>query len=152
MNPFRLVARALARIPPAWQVLFRSRQLEQEMRDEIGFHIEMEADRLVRVEGLDRGHARRLAYVRFGCVEKYKEAGGDARGRQWLDALTIDTRLSLRMLVKYRGLTLIGGFAMAVAIAIGATAFETIGEMLTPALPFEGGERIVSLQYAASNQ
>ena len=49
------------------------------------------------------------------------------------------------MLVKYRGLTLIGGFAMAVAIAIGATVFEALSEMITPALPFEGGERVVSL-------
>ena len=55
------------------------------------------------------------------------------------------------MLAKYRGLTLIGGFAMAVAIAIGATAFETLNEMLTPALPFEDGDRVVSLQYATAN-
>jgi putative ABC transport system permease protein len=151
MKPLILVKGALARMRPAWRVLWRSQQLEHDMRDEISFHIEMEAERLARQEGLDPEAARRLAYVRFGGVEKYKEAGRDARGRQWIDALSIDTRLSLRMLVKYRGLTLIGGFAMAVAIAIGATAFEAIGEMLTPALPFEDGARIVSLQYAASN-
>ena len=151
MNPPILIKRVFARMRSAWRVLWRSQQLEHDMRDEISFHIEMEADRLVRDEGLDPETARRLAHVRFGGVEKYKEAGRDARGRQWIDALTIDARLSLRMLVKYRGLTLIGGFAMAVAIAIGATAFETLNEMLTPALPFEDGGRIVSLHYAASN-
>ena len=39
---------------------------------------------------------------------------------------------------------------MAVAIAIGATAFEAISEVLNPALPFEDGDRVVALQYATS--
>jgi hypothetical protein len=60
-----------------------------------------------------------------------------ARGREWIDALSIDTRLGLRMLVKCRGLTVIGGFAMAVAVGIGATMFEALGEVLTQALPLE---------------
>ena len=89
--------------------------------------------------------------MRFGGVEKYKEAARDARGRGWIDAIALDSRLGARMLAKYKGLTMIGGFAMAVAIAIGATAFETLNEMLTPALPFEDGGRIVSLQYATAN-
>ena len=70
----------LARVRPAWRVLWRSQQLEQDMGDEMRFHIEMEAERLVREEGLDPREARRKAYVRFGGVEKYKEAGRDARG------------------------------------------------------------------------
>ncbi len=110
------------------------------------FHVEMEAERLVRDEGLELQEARRLAHVRFGGVEKFKEEGRDARGRQWLDALMLDARLGVRMLVKHRGLTLVGGFAMAVAIAIGATFFEVTTEMLNRALPLEDGERVVSLQ------
>jgi hypothetical protein len=39
------------------------------------------------------------------------------------------------MLVKHRGLTLVGAFAMAVAIAVGATLFEVFSEVLDPALP-----------------
>jgi hypothetical protein len=54
------------------------------------------------------------------------------------------------MLVKHRGLTLVGGFAMAVAIAIGATFFEVMTEMLNPALPLEDGDRVVALQYATA--
>jgi putative ABC transport system permease protein len=140
-----------ARMRALWRVLWRSDQLETEMQQEMRFHIEMEAERLVREQGLDPQEARRQACVRFGGVEKYKEAGRDARGRQWLDAIALDTRLGVRMLVKHRWLTLVGGFAMAVAIAIGATFFEVISEMLNPALPFEDGERVVALEYAAAN-
>lgn len=145
----------MKRLPPlvrsAWRVLWRSHQLEADMQDEMRFHVEMEAERLVREHGLAPQEAHRQALVRFGGVEKYKEAGRDARGRQWLDAIALDTRLGVRMLVKYRGLTLVGGFAMAVAIAIGATGFEVISEMLTPALPFEDGERVVAVEYATAN-
>ena len=89
--------------------------------------------------------------MRFGGVEKYKEAGRDARGPRLARCAVARFRLGVRMLVKYKGLTLVGGFAMAVAIGIGATAFETLSEMVTPALPFEDGERVVSIQYATSN-
>src|SRR5687767_4607939 len=144
-----LVEQWLGQIRAAWRVLTRSRQLERDMQDEMRLHVEMEAERLVRDEGVDRHEARRLAHVRFGGVEAFKEAGRDARGRRWLDALAVDARHSVRMLVKYKGLTLVGGLAMAVAIGIGATAFELFGELLTPALPFDQGDRIVSIQYNA---
>ncbi|MGI9181348.1 MAG: ABC transporter permease [Longimicrobiaceae bacterium] len=64
-------------------------------------------------------------------------------GISWLDV-----KLGVRMLIKHRGLTLIGGFAIAVAIAVGAIAFEAISEVLDPAVPLQEGERLVSLQYA----
>jgi putative ABC transport system permease protein len=132
----------------AFRLLRRSDQLNAEMQEEMRFHIESEAERLVREEGLAPEEANRQACLRFGGVERYKEEGRDARGFRWLDVLVLDTRLGLRMLAKQRGLTLIGGFAMAVAIAIGAVFFEVITEVTNPALPMEQGERIVSLQLA----
>ena len=70
---------------------------------------------------------------------------------RWIDAVVFDSRLGVRMLVKHRGLTLVGAFAMAVAIAVGATLFEVFSEVLDPALPFAGGERVVSLHYIGAN-
>jgi hypothetical protein len=131
-----------------WRVIRRSDRLDAAMHEEMRFHIEMEAERLARDHGLDRQEAHRQARVRFGGLENYKEEGRDAWGRQWLDALSLDARLAARMLVKHRGLTLAGGFAMAVAIGVGATSFEVIAEALTRALPFEAGARVVSIQYS----
>ena len=139
-----------SRVRAVWRTLRRSGRLEGDMRDEMRFHLEMEAERLARGEGLDPGEARRRAYVHFGGVEKYKEEGRDARGLQWIDSVSLDARLGLRMLAKHRGLTLVGGIAMAVAIAIGATTFEVIGSLLRSELPFAGGERVVAVRYVAS--
>jgi predicted permease len=120
------------------------------MHEEMRFHIEMEAERLVREQGLDPREARRRAYVAFGGLEKFKAAGRDTRGVQWIDIVSLDARLGVRMLIKHPGLTVVGGVAMAVAIAIGATFFEVSREVLNPALPIEDGERVVALRYATS--
>jgi putative ABC transport system permease protein len=136
------------RLQHLWRALTRGRQLDAAMDDEMRFHVEMEAERLVRERGLHRREAQRLARVAFGGVEKFKEAGRDTRGLRSLDTLSLDARLALRMLVKHRGLTVVGGFAMAVAIGIGATAFQVFSEVLKPALPFGEGDRIVAVRLA----
>jgi putative ABC transport system permease protein len=143
-HPFRVWASMRA----LWRSLARRQQLDAAMHEEMRFHIDMEAERLMRARGLDAQEAQRQAHVAFGGVEKYKAEGRDTRGLRWLDAASLDTRLGVRMLLKYRGLTLVGGFAMATAIAIGATFFEGVTQMLNPVLPVEDGERVVALQYA----
>src|SRR5688572_19858061 len=120
------------------------------MRDEMRLHIEMEAERL-RATGLDLREARRQAHVRFGGLEKFKEEGRDARGFAWLDSVSLDTRLGVRMLAKHKWLTIVGGIAMAVAIALGASAFEVISVLLREDLPLPGGDRIVAVKYATSS-
>lgn len=139
--------RLLARLRSAWQALWRSRQIDAEINDEMRNHIELEAERLMRERQLDAQEARRRAHIAFGGVEKYKDEGRRTLGLHLLDTLALDFRLGARMLVKYKGLTLVGGFAMAVAIAIGATFFEVVNEVLDPALPIGDGSRVVSIQY-----
>jgi len=58
----------------------------------------------------------------------------------------LDFKLGFRMLVKHPGLTLVGGLAMAVAIAIGTAFFEFAHDLVNPTLPLEEGERIVAIQ------
>src|SRR5262245_65457521 len=115
------VRRVATRIGTYWRVLTGGDDVASEMHDEMQFHVEMEAERLQREQGLPPQEARRRALVSFGGVEKYKEAGRDVRGLRWVDAILLDSRFGMRMLVKHRGLTVVGVFAMAVAIAVGAT-------------------------------
>ena len=128
--------------------MFRSASLDADMDDEMRFHVEIQTERLIRERGLDAAEARRQALVAFGGVEKYREAGRDTRGVRWLDAVRLDARLAGRMLLKYPALTVIGGFAMAVAIAIGASTFEVVSEWLRTDLPIAGGERVVGIRFS----
>ena len=52
-----------------------------------------------------------------------------------------DYKLGLRMLVNYPGLTIAGGPALAIAIAIGAVGYDPMGKLLSPTLPLPEGDR-----------
>jgi predicted permease len=148
MNPLA------ARVRSFWRGLRRPDQLEAEMDEEMRFHLEMEADRLVRERGLDPAEARRQAAVAFGGVDKHKEQGRDVRGLTWILGLSLDFKLGARMLYKYPGLTFVGGLSMAVAIAAGAATFELVTQAVHPRLPLEEGHRVVGIRLwdAAANR
>jgi putative ABC transport system permease protein len=128
------------------RLLFNRNSAESRMTKEIGFHIDMETERLVREQGLDPIEARRRALVAFGGVERHKEELRDGRGRAWFDAFSLDLKLGGRMLVKYPGLTIVGGLAMAFAICVGTVIFQVLALLLFPTLPLPAGERIVHIQ------
>ena len=50
------------------------------------------------------------------------------------------------MLVKYPGLTIVGGLAMAFAILVGTVIFEVATMLVYPTLPLSAGERIVQIR------
>jgi predicted permease len=127
-------------------LLFARRAAESRIDDEVAFHIEMETDRLVREQRLSPDEARRRALATFGGVTRHTEELRDGRGLAWLGGLSLDMKLGFRMLVKYPGLTIVGGLAMAFAIWAAAVTFEVVGLIVNPTLPLPGGDRIVQLR------
>ncbi len=128
------------------RLLFARRDAESRMNEEFRFHIDMEADRLVRDEGLEPREARRRAVIAFGLAEQHKDALRDGRGLAWLGGLRLDFTLGGRMLVKYPGLTAVGGVAMAFAIFVGVVTFEMVRMLTNPTLPLPGGDRVVQIR------
>jgi hypothetical protein len=57
-----------------------------------------------------------------------------------------DYKFGLRMLLKYPGLTIAGGLALAIAIAIGAGWYDFVGKVLLPTIPLPEGDRIVLIE------
>src|SRR5688500_8262996 len=94
-------ARARARL------LFARRAAESRMTEEFAFHLDMEAERLVRENGLEPNEARRRALAAFGGVENHKESLRSVRGLAWPAGMSLDLKLGLRMMLKYPGLTFI---------------------------------------------
>lgn len=135
-----------ARARSWWRGLRRPGQLEREMEEEMRFHIDMEAERLVRERGLGWEEARRQAAVGFGGKEKYKEEGRDVRGLTWLTGVSLDLRLALRLLYKHPALTLVSALAMAFAISVGALGLRALLLYTNPTLPLDEGDRVVGIQ------
>ncbi|HEX6068781.1 MAG TPA: ABC transporter permease [Longimicrobiaceae bacterium] len=135
----------LARARSFWRGLRRPEEFAAAMDEEMRFHMEMEAERLVREQGLEPEEAHRKAAIAFGGVSRYQEEGREARGLGWIVGLPLDLRLGLRMLVKHPGITLVGAAGMAVAIAISAAVFSVIGTITNPSVPLDEGGRIVAI-------
>jgi putative ABC transport system permease protein len=58
----------------------------------------------------------------------------------------LDFKLGFRMLLRDPGLTVVGGLAMAFAIALGASVFALAMQVVNPTLPLSDGDRVVGLR------
>src|SRR5512133_347140 len=85
--------------------LLRRERVEQELDEELAFHVEMEARKL-RAQGMGEAAAQRAARLKFGGADLVKEECRDARGTRPLEDFWRDVRYGVRVLVKDRGYTL----------------------------------------------
>ncbi|MEX2262195.1 MAG: ABC transporter permease [Bryobacteraceae bacterium] len=125
---------------------FRGCRAEADLAREINAHLQLLEEKFV-AEGMSPEEARFAAKRSFGNIEQTKELQRDARSFRWLTGCAMELKLGVRMLVRYPGLTLVGGLAMAFAIVVGAGAFEVVKRATDPVLPLPDGEDIVGLTY-----
>jgi predicted permease len=115
---------------------------DRELDDEVAAHLAEAADEHI-ARGLSPQEAKYAALRDFGGVTQVKQVHREMRrptSMNWLDF-----KLGGRMLVKYPGLTIVGGLAMAFAILVGIVIFQFAGLFLYPSLPLPNGDRIVAL-------
>src|SRR5918992_3155801 len=124
---------------------FRSSRAERELAREIRSHLQLLEDQYI-ASGMDAKEARYAARRAFGGVEQVKEHQRDARMFRWLAGWPTDLKLGGRMLVKYPGLTIVGGVAMAFAICVGLVIFQVVSLFTNPTLPLADGDRIVEIR------
>ena len=126
------------------RTLIRRDAVERELDEELAFHLEMETEKNLRA-GMNPEEARRQAAIKFGGVDRYKEKVREARVLGWVPGMSLDFKLGFRMLLKYPGLTVVAGLALAFAIAVGAVTIEFFSDYIHPSLPLDEGDRIVSI-------
>ena len=116
------------------RLFFKSR-VEQEVLDEMQFHIEME-ERDRRENGLNEHQARRSARMDFGNVERYREEAREARLGHGVDTLLADARYSMRLLRRHPGFTASAVAALALGIGTVTAVFSLVSSTLFGALPY----------------
>jgi putative ABC transport system permease protein len=123
-------------------VLFRKHGVEDELDDEIRFHLEREIE-LLRAGGLSEAEARRRALVAFGGVERYKEEVRDVRGARVVDDLVRDLQIAARSFVKQPMFLATVLLTLGLAIGGNVAMFGILEASLFRALPYAEPDRLV---------
>src|SRR5262245_40869391 len=124
--------------------LFRRRRVEQELDEEIRYHVERQTQELI-AKGHSPEDAGRQALRAIGGVDQRKEECRDARRLNFIDDLIKDFRYAFRMLRRKPGLTTVAVLSLAVGIGANTAAFSAIDPLFLQRLPVRDPDRLVSL-------
>jgi len=138
----------LARARSWLRALAGRRKLEQEMAEEMEFHIAARAEELAG-RWLSPAEALREARVEFGGVERYKEECRESVGLRLVDALRADLVYAWRQLRRAPGFSLATASILALGIGASTALFGTVDAALLRRLPVERPEELRRLAWTA---
>ena len=129
----------------AFDALARRGREERILDDEMRFHLEMEARRLVTEKGMSEEEAALAAKRAFGGVERYKDAVRDERGTSWVEDVAQDARFGCRTLRRRPGFTTVASLTLALGIGASTALFGVVKAVLLTPLPYDRPEGIAVL-------
>lgn len=139
----RHVRAALARIAG----IFTSHRADDDVRDELRAHIEMETAEYIR-RGMHPDEARRKALLASGGVTQAAEAVRDQRGLPWVEGVAADLKYAFRALRHSPAFSLVVVITLALGVGANTAIFSVVRGVLLKPLPHRDGDRLVYLRHS----
>jgi putative ABC transport system permease protein len=126
------------------RMVFRRREIEADLDEEIRSHLEMQEDDLRR-SGMTAGEARESALRDFGGVDRAKERYRDRFRFFVLEDLCHDGLYALRVLRKSPGYTVTAVLTLALGIGASTAIFSVLQAVLLRPLPYRDPGRLAAV-------
>src|SRR6185369_4235240 len=124
------------------KMLFRVRQAEDELDEEIRYHLDRQIQEFIQ-HGLTPEEARSAALQEFGGVDRRKEECRDARRLDLVENIFRDCRYAVRGFAKSPAFTLGAVLTLALGIGANSAVFTIINSVLLRQLPFRNADGLV---------
>ena len=124
--------------------LFRRDAAEDDLDDELRFHLERAAEQHM-ARGLSPREAYRRARIEFGQMDVVKDDCRQSWGIRQLDALRQDVTFALRMIRKHPALSVVAAASLAIGIGLNTALFALLDATLLRRLPVDRPEQLVDV-------
>lgn len=124
--------------------LFRRSAVENELDDELQFHVEQQMEKLIR-SGLTREEATRQTRLQFGSLGHVKEDCRESRGITFLETAARDIRYAIRQLIRTPAFAITVILTLALGIGANAAIFTLVNAVLLKKLPVSDPASLVRL-------
>jgi predicted permease len=124
--------------------LFRRRKVEDDLDEELRYHLEREIDEAVAA-GASREEARLAALRSIGGLEQSKEECRDMRGLKPLDTFINDVRFAVRQLRKNLEFTSTAVLRLSLGLCSSLAIFAFVDAALIKPLPYRDPARLVGV-------
>ena len=131
-----------------WRAITHKEQLDQELEEEMRFHLDREIDQNIR-NGMSPEDARYAALKSFSRVDQSKEECRDARGVEPLEHIVRDVSYSVRVLTNSYAFTIVIVLTLALGIGANTAIFSFANGILLRPLPYPQSERLAVLEETA---